>query len=167
MNAIAAVSLDWGIGRDNQLLFHIKEDMKRFRSLTSGGMVLMGRKTLDSMPGGKPLPNRRNIVITRQADFSRPGVETAASPEEAVRMAAGWDPETVWVIGGGEIYRALLPYCSRCFLTQVYDRPACDSFFPNLDSLSNWQPFRWDALQVEGGLAYQFIEYLNQHPERL
>ena len=70
MNAIAAVSLDWGIGRDNQLLFHIKEDMKRFRSLTSGGVVLMGRKTLDSMPGGKPLPNRRNIVITRHSRYT-------------------------------------------------------------------------------------------------
>ena len=82
MNAIAAVSLDWGIGRGNDLLFHIGEDMKRFRALTTGGTVIMGRKTLDSMPGGKPLPKRRNIVLTRQKDFAREGVETAASVEE-------------------------------------------------------------------------------------
>ena len=107
MNAIAAVSLDWGIGRDNGLLFHISEDLKRFRALTSGGTVIMGRRTLDSMPGGRPLPNRRNIVVTRQADFAREGVEIAHSPEGAAALAAG--DGQVWVIGGGEIYRALLP----------------------------------------------------------
>ena len=75
MNTIAAVSLDWGIGKGNDLLFHIGEDMKRFRALTTGGTVIMGRKTLESMPGGKPLPRRRNIVLTRQKDFAREGVE--------------------------------------------------------------------------------------------
>ena len=109
MNAIAAVSLDWGIGKDNDLLFHIGEDMKRFRALTTGGTVIMGRRTLDSMPGGKPLPRRRNIVLTRQADFAREGVEVARSPEEVLRLTAGEDPEKVWVIGGREIYRQVLP----------------------------------------------------------
>ena len=75
MNAIAAVSLNWGIGRGNDLLFHISEDMKRFRALTSGGTVIMGRKTLESMPNGKPLPKRRNIVITRNAAFAQEGVD--------------------------------------------------------------------------------------------
>ena len=88
MNAIAAVSLNWGIGRGNSLLFHIKEDMQRFRSLTGGGTVIMGRKTLDSMPGGKPLPKRRNIVITRSPDFSREGVEVAHSLEEEAQAYA-------------------------------------------------------------------------------
>ena len=82
MNAIAAVSLNWGIGKGGDLLFHIKEDMQRFRALTSGGTVIMGRKTLESMPGGNPLPKRRNIVITRNPGFSHGGVEVARSIRE-------------------------------------------------------------------------------------
>ena len=85
MNAIAAVSADWGIGRDNDLLFHIHEDMRRFRALTSGSTVIMGRKNLDSLPGGRPLPQRRNIVITRQPNFTREGIEVAHSIDEARR----------------------------------------------------------------------------------
>ena len=162
MNAIAAVSLNWGIGRGNSLLFHIKEDMQRFRSLTGGGTVIMGRKTLDSMPGGKPLPKRRNIVITRSPDFSREGVEVAHSLEEALDLAAGDDPEKVWVIGGGEIYAALLPRCRLCYLTRVYAQPECDAFFPDLDSKAEWQILRSGAIVSDGALDYQFIEYINR-----
>ena len=162
MNAIAAVSLDWGIGKDNDLLFHIGEDMKRFRALTTGGTVIMGRKTLDSMPGGKPLPRRRNIVLTRQADFAREGVEVARSPEEVLRLTAGEDPEKVWVIGGGEIYRQLLPYCRLCWLTRVYARPESAVFFPDLDTLPQWQVLRSGAIVSDGTWDYQFIEYINQ-----
>ncbi len=162
MNAIAAVSLDWGIGKDNDLLFHIGEDMKRFRALTTGGTVIMGRRTLDSMPGGKPLPRRRNIVLTRQADFAREGVEVARSPEEVLRLTAGEDPEKVWVIGGGEIYRQLLPYCRLCWLTRVYARPESAVFFPDLDTLPQWQVLRSGAIVSDGTWDYQFIEYINQ-----
>lgn len=162
MNAIAAVSLDWGIGKDNDLLFHIGEDMKRFRALTTGGTVIMGRKTLDSMPGGKPLPRRRNIVLTRQEDFAREGVEVARSQEEVLRLTAGEDPEKVWVIGGGEIYRQLLPYCRLCWLTRVYARPESAVFFPDLDTLPQWQVLRSGAIVSDGTWDYQFIEYINQ-----
>ncbi len=162
MNAIAAVSLDWGIGKDNDLLFHIGEDMKRFRALTTGGTVIMGRKTLDSMPGGKPLPRRRNIVLTRQEDFAREGVEVARSPEEVLRLTAGEDPEKVWVIGGGEIYRQLLPYCRLCWLTRVYARPESAVFFPDLDTLPQWQVLRSGAIVSDGTWDYQFIEYINR-----
>lgn len=162
MNAIAAVSLDWGIGKDNDLLFHIGEDMKRFRALTTGGTVIMGRKTLDSMPGGKPLPRRRNIVLTRQEDFAREGVEAAYSPEEVLRLTAGEDPEKVWVIGGGEIYRQLLPYCRLCWLTRVYARPESAVFFPDLDVLPQWQVLRSGAIVSDGTWDYQFIEYINR-----
>ena len=156
MNAIASVGLHWGIGRGNDLLFHISEDMKRFRTLTQGGTVLMGRRTLDSLPGGRPLPKRRNIVITRQRDFVREGVETARSPEEALALAG---EANVWVIGGGQIYEALLPRCEMCWLTRVYARPACDTFFPDLDRMARWKLFHEGAVQQEGELAYQFVEY--------
>lgn len=162
MNAIAAVSLDWGIGRENDLLFHIGEDMKRFRALTLGGTVIMGRKTLDSMPGGDPLPRRRNIVLTRQKEIARAGVETAASVEEVLSLVAGEDPEKVWVIGGGEIYRQMLPYCRLCYLTRVYARPESDAFFPDLDTLPQWQVLRSGAIVSDGTLDYQFIEYINR-----
>ena len=163
MNAIAAVSLDWGIGKGSDLLFHIREDMQRFRSLTSGGCVIMGRKTLDSMPGGKPLLKRRNIVITRSPDFSREGVEVAHSLQDALDLAAGDDPDKVWVIGGGEIYAAMLPYCRLCYLTRVYARPECDVFFPNLDTKAVWQILRSGPIVSDGALDYQFIEYINRN----
>jgi len=162
MNAVAAVSLNWGLGKDNDLLFHISEDMKRFRGLTSGGTVIMGRKTLDSMPGGKALPKRRNIVITRDPRFQRENVEVAHSLEEAVAMTANEDPERVWVIGGGEIYRALLPYCRMCYITRVYARPECDVFFPDLDAMSQWKILRSEAIHSDGELDYQFVDYIRE-----
>ena len=101
MNAIAAVSAAWGIGREGDLLFRISGDLKRFRALTSGGTVIMGRKTLDSLPGGRPLPKRRNVVLARDSAFVREGVEAARSLEEVLSLVEGEDPETVWVCGGG------------------------------------------------------------------
>ena len=162
MNALAAVSLNWGLGKDNQLLFHISEDMKRFRAMTSGGTVIMGRRTLDSMPGGKALPKRRNIVITRDPDFSRENVEVAHSVEEAAAMAASDDPDKVWVIGGGEVYKALLPLCRICYITRVYEKPECDTFFPDLDALPNWKLLRSEPIQNDGQLDYQFVDYINE-----
>ena len=156
MNAIAAVSLDWGIGQGNGLLFHISEDMRRFRALTTGGTVLMGRRTLDSMPNGRPLPQRRNIVLTRQPDFHREGVEVVHSIEDALALAG----EDAWVIGGGEIYAALLPYCRRCYITRVYAQPACDTFFPDLDRLPQWRLFRSEPVCGGEEPAYQFVEYV-------
>ena len=162
MRAIAAVSENWGLGKDNDLLFHISADMKRFRSLTSGSTVIMGRKTLDSMPGGKALPKRRNIVITRDMNFSREDVEVAHSVEEAVAMVAGEDADKVWVIGGGEIYKAMLPYCSMCCITHVHGAPECDVFFPDLSALENWKVQTEGELQTEDGIAFRFVDYCNE-----
>lgn len=159
MNAIAAVSENWGIGRNNALLFHIPEDLRLFRSLTTGGTVIMGRKTLDSLPGGKPLPNRRTVVLTRSAGFHRPGTEAAHSLEEALRLVSGQDPERVWVCGGGEIYRLLLPWCRTCRITRVHAAPECDAFFPDLDRMDRWRLVRSEAPAVSGDTAYQFLTY--------
>ena len=166
MNAIAAVSASWGIGREGDLIFRISEDLKRFRALTTGGAVIMGRRTLDSMPGGRPLPNRRSIVLTRDAGFSRPGVETAGSVEEALALTAGEDPERVWLCGGGEVYRLLLPCCRRCCLTRVYADPPCDVWFPDLDRMREWKLLHAGAILSDGALDYQFAEYVNTAPLR-
>lgn len=108
MNAIVVTDRAWAIGRDGDLLFSLPTDMRRFRSMTLDGTVILGRKTLDSFPGGKPLPRRRNIVITHNADFDREGAVIVSSLQEALDAAADEDPDKLWVIGGGSVYTALL-----------------------------------------------------------
>lgn len=160
MIAIAAVTASWGIGKDGDLPFRLKGDMKHFRELTAGGTVIMGRKTLDSLPGGKPLPKRRNIVITRDPDFFREGVEAACSIEEAVTMTAG--DEKVWVCGGGEIYRAMLPLCDRASITHVEADPDCDTFFPDLTADPRWVLESREPTIAEGETTYYFAEYVRR-----
>lgn len=161
MNAILSVDRNWAIGKENQLLFHLSGDMKRFRALTTGGAVIMGRRTLDSLPGGKPLPQRRNIVVTHDAGFTREGVEVVHRVEEAL-AAVGPEAENVWVIGGGSIYAALLSQCKRVFLTRVDAAvDGADTFFPNLDKLSNWEIVSQSEPMEDDGIAYQFVEYVN------
>ena len=160
MNAIVAVDANWAIGCQGDLLFSLPTDMRRFRTLTMGGTVILGRKTLDSFPGGKPLPKRRNIVITRNPDLTVAGAEIASGPEEALALAQG--DENIWVIGGGSVYTALLSRCKRVYLTKV-DQAAenADTFFPNLDKLPNWKVEKRSEPVEENGLTYRFIDYVN------
>ena len=160
MNAIVAVDANWAIGCQGDLLFSLPTDMRRFRSLTLGGTVILGRKTLDSFPGGKPLPKRRNIVITRNTDLTVEGAQIAPGPEEALALAAG--DENIWVIGGGSVYTALLSRCERVYLTRV-DQAAedADTFFPNLDKLPGWEVEHTAETVEENGLTYRFIDYVN------
>lgn len=161
MNAIVVVDRNWAIGRGNDLLFSLPGDMKRFRSLTLGGTVILGRRTLDSFPGGRPLPKRRNIVITRDPAFCRDGCEAVASPEAAVALAG--TGEDVWLIGGGSIYRALLGQCRRVYLTQVEaEAEGADTFFPDLDALPEWTVEHAGDPVTENGLTYRFVEYIRQ-----
>lgn len=132
MNLIVAVSENWGIGKNGDLLFHIKEDMKYFRQKTIGNTVVMGRKTLDSMPGGLPLKDRENIVLTRDLEFKRDGVIAVHSVDELMEKIKGMDKD-VFVIGGGEIYSLLLPYCDKAYVTKVYADKEADTFFEDLE----------------------------------
>ena len=160
MNAIVAVDRNWAIGRDNGLLFSLPGDMKRFRTLTAGGTLIMGRKTLDSFPGGRPLPKRRNIVITRSSDFHREGCETVSTPEDALALAG--NGENVWLIGGGSIYAALIDLCQRASVTRVDSTVSdADTFFPDLDALPNWKIERTGEAVTESGLIYRFVDYVN------
>lgn len=162
MNAIVAVDKNWAIGCDGDLLFSLPTDMKRFRTLTTGGTVIMGRKTLESFPGGKPLPKRRNVVITRNREFGRDDVDVVSSIEEALQAVAGTEEEKLWVIGGGSIYTAMLSHCKRVFLTKVdAAAPDADTFFPNLDALPNWEVESVVETVEENGFTYQFINYVN------
>ena len=135
MYAIAAVDQHWGIGRDNGLLFRISADMQRFRTLTEGKTVLMGRKTLQSLPGGRGLPRRRNIVLTGDRSFTAENAEIVHFPVEAVLQAG----EDAWVIGGESVYRQFLPLCDRVCITKIFADGHADAFFPDLDSDPQWQ----------------------------
>ena len=136
--------------------------MKRFRSLTLGGTVVLGRKTLDSFPGGKALPGRRNIVVSRNVDFDREGCEVASNLKAALDLAADTEDDKLWIIGGGSVYTALLSHCKRVYLTKV-DAVAedADTFFPNLDKLPAWEVERTSDPVTENGVTYRFIDYVN------
>ena len=135
MFAIVCVSENWGIGKNGELLFHIKDDLKRFRQLTLDKSVIMGRKTLESLPGGKGLPSRHNVVLTTNRDYTAENAEIIHFPVEAV-FAAGEDAA---VIGGEQIYRLLLPLCEKVYVTKVFAAPEADAFFPDLDADPKWQ----------------------------
>lgn len=163
MNAIVVADRNWAIGRDGGLLFSLPTDMKRFRSLTMGGAVILGRKTLESFPGGRPLPGRKNIVITRQKGLSVEGAAVVSSLAEALEAAGDTPPDQIWVIGGGSVYTALLSRCKRVYLTKV-DAQAedPDTFFPNLDKLPGWEVEQESEPVEENGLAFRFVDYINQ-----
>jgi dihydrofolate reductase len=134
INIIVAATVDGKIGNKGDLLFHISPDLRRFKQLTTGNTVIMGRKTFESLPKGA-LPNRRNIVITRQADYHAEGVETANSLDAAIALAAGANAMgEIFIIGGGEIYRQALPIATHLYMTvvdKIYDE--ADTVFPKIN----------------------------------
>ena len=137
MKLIAVVSENWGIGKDNRLLFNIPKDMKFFREKTMGKTVILGRKNLESFPGGKPLKNRTNVVLTRDENFQCEGVITAGSIDEILALPCV--DEDTFVIGGESIYRQLLKYCDVCYITKVHESADCDKFMVNLDESVEWE----------------------------
>ena len=159
MVAIVAVAENWGIGKDGDLLFSIRQDMRRFRTLTSYMTVIMGRKTLESLPGGKPLPKRRNIVLSSRMEPVE-GVEIARDIDELLSLVADDPAEEVYVIGGGQVYSALLPHCDKVLLTRVYTSPEADAFFPDLDADGAWKIESESELLEEDGLTFRYIDYV-------
>ena len=138
MNLIALVDKKWGIANKGRELVDIPEDKKLFREETYGKVVIMGRKTLESFPGGRPLKNRVNIVITKKEDYEVDGAVVVHSVEEAVKEASKYDENDVFVIGGGSIYKAMLPYCNTAYVTYINQAYSADTFIPNLDKEVDW-----------------------------
>ena len=155
MQAIVAVSQSWGIGKDGHLLFRISADLQRFKALTTGHTVIMGRKTLQSLPGGRGLPGRRNLVLTRQENFVPDRAEAVHSLKELPALA----DRDAFVIGGQGVYEQLLPYCTRVYVTKVLSDAPADAFFPNLDKDPHWCPASTGEIREENGLKYQYVEY--------
>ena len=158
MSLIAAVAENGAIGFQNKLLYWLPNDLKRFKALTTGHTIVMGRKTFESLPKGA-LPNRRNIVLTKNAHFIAENTEVFASLEEA--LAACKADEEVYIIGGASVYKEALPYADRLCLTLVHDTPAeADAFFPQLNP-EEWKveaEERHDA-DERHAFAYSFIDY--------
>lgn len=159
MRLIAAADQRWGIGKDGKLLVSIPADMKYFQSVTSGHTVIMGRKTLESFPGGRPLKNRRNIVLTKQPDFRVEGVTAVPGVCEALDLVRGMNPEEVFCIGGAMIYRLFLPYCDTALITRIDHIYDADAFLPDLDNDSAWEKVQESEEQVFFDLTYRFCTY--------
>ena len=156
MELIVAVYDDWGIGKDGTQPVALSVERKFFRETTKGAMVIVGRKTLADFPGGKPLPNRVNVVLTRQA-LEIPDVKICHSPEEAATLAA--TAEKAMVIGGGSIYRQMLPLCDAAYVTKVHACPESDTFFPNLDADPAWFLEQVLLQGEEDGIRYEMCLY--------
>ena len=154
LSLIVATERHNGIGINNALPWRLPEDLAFFKRTTTGHPILMGRKTFESI--GRPLPNRRNIVITRNPDWQHEGAETAASLQQAADMAGDGE---VFVIGGAQIYVEALPLASRLIVTEIAAEFACDAFFPAIDPVI-WEEFsREPHHSVEQGFAYAFVIY--------
>ena len=161
MNAIVAVDENWGIGRGNELLFCLKGDMKRFREMTTGGTILLGRKTLETFPGDRPLPNRRNVVLTCTKSEVE-GATVVHTVQELVEATKDEDPDKVFVVGGGTVYTALVPLCKRVYLTRIEATNGDpDTYFPNLDKLPGWEIEKESEPITEDGITYRFVDYIN------
>lgn len=154
MDAIVAVYSDWGIGADGTQPVVLKADRARFVALTKGRTVIVGRRTLADFPGGRPLKNRRNIVITRQ-DIVIDGAEIAHSAGEAISLCGG----DALVLGGASVFREFFPYLYRVFVTRIDCRPESDSFFPNLDDDPAWEIADPGEELREGDISYKFLRY--------
>ena len=155
MELIVAVYDDWGIGKDGTQPVALAADRKFFRETTRGATVIVGRRTVEDFPEQKPLPGRKNILLTRtQQNF--PGFEVAPSPEKAVEMAKN---ERAMVIGGGSIYRQMLPMCDTAYVTKVHTNPGSDTFFPNLDEDENWILAEILQSGEENGIFYEMCLY--------
>ena len=156
MELIVAVYEDWGIGQNGTQPIALSADRKFFRETTRGAMVIVGRRTVEDFPGGNPLPGRVNVLLTR-TKRAFPGFAVAASPEDALRLAktAG----RAMVIGGGSIYRQMLPYCDTAYVTKVHTRPESDTYFPNLDEDSDWHLAEILQSGEENGIAYEMCLY--------
>lgn len=165
MKLIAAVNENWGIGKGNDLLYRIKEDMKFFRRTTENNIIIIGRKTLESFPNGEPLKNRTNIVLTNNPSYKKENTVIANGIGELFGILSAYPSDRIYVCGGGTVYRALLPYCDEALITMVHDKKAADIFFPDLDKMPNWETTYTSEKFEENGLFFSFMRYKNICPE--
>lgn len=156
MELIVAVYDDWGIGRDGTQPVALTADRKFFRTTTKGSMVIVGRRTIEDFPGQQPLPGRVNVALTRQ-NIEISGFTVVHSSEEAAELAK--NAERAFIIGGGSLYRQMLPYCDTAYITKVHCTVESDTFFPNLDEDTDWELAEILQSGEENSIAYEMCLY--------
>ena len=159
MNIIVAADKNWAIGKNKKLLVSIPQDMKFFRETTTGKVVVMGRKTLESFPGGQPLKKRVNIVLTSDKNYHVNGADIVHSIDALLEELKKYPAEDIYVIGGESIYRQLLPYCDKAYVTKIEHAYDADTFFPNLDEDPQWRMTKTSDEQTYFDLEYEFTIY--------
>ena len=156
MELIVAVYDDWGIGCEGTQPVALSVDRKFFREMTKGAMVIAGRRTIGDFPGKKPLPGRINVALTRTQQ-EIPGFTVCTYPEEAVELAK--TVQRAMGIGGGSVYRQMLPYCETAYITTVHTVIPCDTYFPNLDEMEDWYIAESMMSGEENGIDYEMLLY--------
>lgn len=161
MNIILAADRNWAIGKDNDLLIHLPGDLKYFKKMTTGKTVIMGRKTLESLPGGKHLPNRRNIILTRSTDFKVSGAEVLNSVEDILHLikSGNLKSDEAFVIGGADIYKQMMPYCDKFYITKIDAELPADRYFVDLDEVDDLKITWTGPIEEYKGTKYQYVLY--------
>lgn len=160
MKTIVNVDRNWGIGLGDKLINHIPADMKFFKEKTTGNVVVMGKTTFLTFPGQKALPNRVNIVLTTDPEWSAENVIVCHSLDELFEQLERYDTNTVYVIGGSKVYEQLLPYCDTAYVTKVETEKEADRFFPNLDETEGWHLSDSGELLEHNGVKFRFTAYI-------
>lgn len=159
MNLIVAVDRNWAIGCKNNLLVRIPADHKNFRRETTGKVVVLGRKTLETFPQGMPLPNRTNIILSTNPSYQVKDAAVVHSKEELLEKLKEYPSEDVYIIGGESVYRMMLPYCDVAHVTKIDHAYEADAYFPNLDEADEWEITADSDEQTYFDLAYEFVKY--------
>ena len=159
MNLIVAVDNNWAIGNKGELLIRIPNDHKHFREETTGKVVVLGRKTLETFPQGLPLKNRTNIILSTDKNYTVKDAIIVHSIEELLEELKKYDDEDIYIIGGDSVYRQMLPYCNVAHITKIDHEYEADAYFPNLDKDEEWEITADSDEQTYFDIPYQFLKY--------
>lgn len=159
MNLIVAVDRNWAIGNKNELLIRIPNDHKHFREETTGKVVVLGRKTLETFPQGLPLKNRTNIILSRDKNYQVKDAIVVHDLKELLKELENYADEDIYIIGGDSVYRQLLPYCNVAHVTRIDHAYEADAYFPNLDEDGEWEITAQSDEQTYFDIAYEFVRY--------
>lgn len=160
MNIIVAVDKNWAIGNKGDLLVRIKSDHRRFKALTVGKVVVLGRKTMDTFPGRKPLKDRTNIILSHDPEYKVEGALVVHSIDELLEELKKYPSEDVFIIGGSSIYDQMLPYCDCAYITKIDHGYEADAFFADLDADPEWKVRQTSETQTDYDVPYSFVDYV-------
>ena len=159
MNMIVAVDANWAIGNKNNLLVRIPADHKMFREETTGKVVVLGRKTLETFPGGQPLPNRENIILSANRSYEVKGAKVVHDIEELLTALKDYDDKDIYIIGGASVYKLMMQYVDTIHVTKIDHEYEADAYFPDLDSDPEWKITAESDEQVYFDITYTFVKY--------